>query len=675
MHLIQFITHLIAISHPFRQIVLSLLLLPPLSQRPFSTPHPTSHQSLPIPNPSLYSNCFFGKAFASSTLEAIPAQDATSCTSVPSVSPSTQCPSVASVGTVPDHLTTPPPNLRISKVAPFVTQSHSLSHPLPSPPLTLLDQPSTPINVHRFIQLLSGYSSPDLPLLVAGLRHGFRLDFDSPINTTTSTSSLPSTFNHQSALRNHPAVSRIISQELQQGILFGPFNTPPFPHFRISPLAAVQKKTPGEYRLIHNLSFPEGNSVNDLIEHSKGSCSYQTLDQVINHIVQLGSHSILTKFDIENAYKIIPVHPHDVPMLGFYWDGSFYFDRTLAMGCRTSAKIFEMFSTSLEWILHSQFHLPAVHHVLDDFLVISHPSSLAPMHKDIFLSVFRYLNIPLKLQKIDSGTTLTFLGVELDTVSMQARLPEEKLHKCRTQISSILSKKSVRQKDLASLVGLLNFTCKVVRPGRTFLRRLYDSLYSVKHDYHYIRITSDLREDLNLWLSFLTHYNGVSMFPPLQWTDNSTLHAFTDASKSGFGLILDNAWCFGEFDSYWSTFNICTLELYPIMLLFLMFGPRLSNTKITLHSDNMSVVEVLNSLTTKHKPTMLLLRHLVLASLQHNITFRALHIPGSVNKLADSLSRLQVDLFFTTAASMGHTVDDRPTPIPLPLRPERLTGF
>lgn len=37
--------------------------------------------------------------------------------------------------------------------------------------------------------------------------------------------------------------------------------------------------------------------------------------------------------------------------------------------------------------------------------------------------------------------------------------------------------------------------------------------------------------------------------------------------------------------------------------------------------------------------------YLVLQCLQHNIVFRAKHIPGKHNKLADSLSRLQVQEF------------------------------
>ena len=66
-----------------------------------------------------------------------------------------------------------------------------------------------------------------------------------------------------SAQQNPEIVSAKISKELAAGRLAGPFDSPPLPNFRVSPLGVVPKKAPGEYRLIHHLSFPRGASVND----------------------------------------------------------------------------------------------------------------------------------------------------------------------------------------------------------------------------------------------------------------------------------------------------------------------------------------------------------------------------------------------------------------------------
>ena len=75
----------------------------------------------------------------------------------------------------------------------------------------------------------------------------------------------------------------------------------------------------------------------------------------------------------------------------------------------------------------------------------------------------------LKRQSVPVGV-LCLVGIELDTDKMEVRLPEEKLRKCVTLIYEFLKRKKVSLKEMQSLIGLLNFTCSVVIPGRTFLR-------------------------------------------------------------------------------------------------------------------------------------------------------------------------------------------------------------
>ena len=52
--------------------------------------------------------------------------------------------------------------------------------------------------------------------------------------------------------------SKII-KELEAGRVVGPFTSLPFETLQVSPLGLVPKKQPGEYRVIHHLSYPEGS--------------------------------------------------------------------------------------------------------------------------------------------------------------------------------------------------------------------------------------------------------------------------------------------------------------------------------------------------------------------------------------------------------------------------------
>ena len=180
----------------------------------------------------------------------------------------------------------------------------------------------------------------------------------------------------------------------------------------------------------------------------------------------------MAKTDIKSAFRIIPVHPLEYPLLSFEWANENYFDRCLAMGLKSSCAIFEKFSSSLEWLAMQHLHVSAVLHILDDFLFIA--PSRVKCSEDLykFLDLCNFLGIPIPQDKtVAPDTTLQFAGIELDSVRQEARLPLDKLTQCRTLLHHFHKKRSVTLRELQSLIGLLNFCCSVVIPGRAFLRQ------------------------------------------------------------------------------------------------------------------------------------------------------------------------------------------------------------
>ena len=72
--------------------------------------------------------------------------------------------------------------------------------------------------------------------------------------------------NHKGAREFYDDVLKYLFKEASYGAIIGPFDKNPFPgHFKISPLITVSKKDTLERRVILDLSFPAGNSVNDFI--------------------------------------------------------------------------------------------------------------------------------------------------------------------------------------------------------------------------------------------------------------------------------------------------------------------------------------------------------------------------------------------------------------------------
>ena len=74
----------------------------------------------------------------------------------------------------------------------------------------------------------------------------------------------------------------------------------------------------------------------------------------------------------------------------------------------------------------------------------------------------------------------------------------------------------------------------------------------------------------------------------------------------------------------------------------------------------MAVVEIINKKSSKDKTFMRLVRRLVLAGLKFNVLFKAKHIPGKSNVVADHLSRFK----FQEAKAIAPWLNPQPTPLP-----------
>ena len=410
-------------------------------------------------------------------------------------------------------------------------------------------------------------------------------------------------------------------------------------------------------------------SINDCIASENTHVQYATVADAIRLIKRAGPGCFLAKTDIKSAFRIIPIHPSDYPLLGIKWRGLYYYDRCMPMGCSSSCKTFEAFSTAIEWIARHKLEVDELLHLLDDFLFVSATYIQCQSNLNRFICLCNQLGIPIAPDKTcGPSTTLTFAGIELDSIKSEARLPQEKILKCVETISAFLKRKKVCLQELQSLIGLLNFATSVITPGTAFLRRLYDLTQGVQKPHHFIRLRAEVKADLRVWLTFLSSFNGVYIFRNEIWENSTKLQLFTDAAGSiGFGAVFGNAWCYGRWPDHWLHRNIAILEFFPIVLSLCLWGDKMRNHSILFFTDNEALVHVINKQSCRDKILMVLVRKLVLVCLEHNILFKAKHIPGTHNILADSLSRLQVQTFKQLAPA---NMNPFPVDIPLHLQPQ-----
>lgn len=515
------------------------------------------------------------------------------------------------------------------------------------------------MNPQRLQHWLSDYNESDKKFLVDGFTEGFKIPFQGVREQRFCN-------NLKSADQNLSILQEKINNEVRCGRAAGPFKNAPFNNFQCSPLGLVPKKQEGEFRVIHHLSYPEGQSINDGIPQDICSVQYQTIDDATNLLKQLGRGVLFAKTDIENAFKIIPVHPSDRELLGFRVGGGFYFDKTLPMGLSYSCNLFERFSSSLHWVMEYHYQSSCVH-VLDDFLFMgpAHSNNCLKSLEN-FLQLCNDIGIPIKNEKtVYPTTTITFLGLEVDSLTMEVRLPRDKLDKLRDAIDSFKHRKKVSLKELQSLIGLLNFACAAVRPGRTFLRRLTDLTKGLKLPHFKRRLNTEARADLEAWSVFINSFNGRSLILDDRWETSETLCMYTDASDLGFGGTFKTKWFFGEWPQEWGQFHITVRELLPIVITLELWASDLRNSCINFYSDNIAVVYIINKQTSADPIIMKLMRRFIVNTLKYNILFKATHIPGVLNVAADRLSRLQVREFQDLCTNMD--------PVPSAVHPTMLT--
>ena len=111
------------------------------------------------------------------------------------------------------------------------------------------------------------------------------------------------------ATTNPKAVDEKLAKDIELGRMVGPFDEQPSPVFHVSPLGLIPKKVPGEFRLIHHLSFPERNSINSHIPQIASSVHNAYIDDVIRLIRRTGRGCALANTDIKNDFRLIAVRP------------------------------------------------------------------------------------------------------------------------------------------------------------------------------------------------------------------------------------------------------------------------------------------------------------------------------------------------------------------------------
>ena len=130
----------------------------------------------------------------------------------------------------------------------------------------------------------------------------------------------------------------------------------------------------------------------------------------------------------ERGYRNVPVSPEDRFLLEMCWEGKVYVDTALPFGLRSAPLIFTALAEALLWIMR-QKGATNTDNYIDDFVTVGAPDSQeCERNTTIMHETCEEVGLPTEPKK-DEGpaTTISFLGMELDTVALEICLPAEKL--------------------------------------------------------------------------------------------------------------------------------------------------------------------------------------------------------------------------------------------------------
>ena len=279
-----------------------------------------------------------------------------------------------------------------------------------------------------------------------------------------------------------------------------------------------------------------------------------------------------------------------------------------------------------------------VDHYIDNFVTLGAPlSTECATNLQIMVSTCKDTGTPVESDKTEGpSTTITFLVIEKDSIAMELRLPADKLARLIQLSTRWRGKKECRKRELLSLIGILNHACKVIKAGRSFLRRLIDLSKLVKHPDYFLRLNRQARSDIEWWHLFASSWNGVSMM----FTANRHLYeksVVSDASgKWGCGAFSEDKWFQLRWPAGLQDCHITVIELVPIVLAAGIWGKQWSGKNIMAYCDNEAVVAIVNKGDSREEECM----H---ASNAVSAFFRLLTRDRFVERVRQALTAARID--------------------------------
>ncbi len=345
--------------------------------------------------------------------------------------------------------------------------------------------------------------------------------------------------------------------------------------------------------------------------------------------------------DLKDAYFHVSILPRHRPFLRFAFEGRAYSYKALPFGLSLSPRVFtKVVEAALVPLREAGIRIL---NYLDDWLILAQSRALLCEHRDMVLSHLSRLGLQVNREKSKLSPTqrISFLGMELDSVNLTARLSEERSQSMLRCLESLQRKRAVPLKHFQRLLGHMASSAAITPLGllhmRPLQRWLHDRVprWAWRHGTYLVSLTPSCRRTFSPWSDLAFLRAGV----PLEQVSRHVVVS-TDASATGWGAMCNGHAAAGLWTGPQLQWHINCLELLAVWLALRRFRTLLHGKPILVRSDNTATVVYINHQGGLRSRRMSqLARHLLLWSQKHLRSLRAVHVPGELNRAADELSR------------------------------------
>ena len=412
----------------------------------------------------------------------------------------------------------------------------------------------------------------------------------------------------------------------------------------------------GDIRITHDLGRPRGLSVNDATLFLK--MKWDSFDSLAAFVTR---HCYIARIDLKWYYRHFPVDPVDWEKLGFHWTSSSgevwnLQDTYLNFGLRNAGEIACRFTEFVKsWArAHGVTNIVGI---VDDFAVVHVDESTCNEQWLLVVNFLKSLGFIVSdgVDKTHGGKqSATFMGISVDTNTLQATLRKEKLLTFCHLLDKLASQDSWLVSDVRTLAGLTNWAARVVAMGRLFTHYILKLLNYVREmrRHHHVRPFIEARTEVGWWGAAMKSdtFHGVTHLFPMHPLPIS--YAETDARTPMTGIGCIGVFVDGGFVSL-SYEQLCGLfvdvppknevitvwEAYAVLVLLRLFPLAMERRHVIVRIDNPAAASGVQKERSSQVFVHEIITKIFLAAFDIGCRLSCRKVRGKSIPVADTLSR------------------------------------